>query len=375
MKKILIIILTLLLCTGCFDYKEINDLAIINAIGVDYEDDEYIITLEILNDQIDKDSSKITSYTKVGHGKNLTSAIENAADKLSKQLIFNHIKLMILSKSIIEEKFENIIDLFLRNTYFRENFYVISATKNKPETLLNHTTNEAPIASTAITDTLESIRYSSNTNVLKKFDEIVEEVITYGIDTCFSNITLKDNEFIVDGMSIFNNYSYKSNLSNEYVKIYNLLTDNFDRPTYTINYDNLSFTTAINNGKINAEIKSGTINVTGNLMGRIIDNDPKYNIRDPKNLERIDNDFTNLLNKKIPEFIKVLQDNNSDILGITKNYYKKTRTKNKDYWLKLDIKSNIKFNINKKGLIYDVERESWKRIIVYLYISYHTFFF
>lgn len=375
MKKILIIILTLLLCTGCFDYKEINDLAIINAIGVDYEDDEYIITLEILNDQIDKDSSKITSYTKVGHGKNLTSAIENAADKLSKQLIFNHIKLMILSKSIIEEKFENIIDLFLRNTYFRENFYVISATKNKPETLLNHTTNEAPIASTAITDTLESIRYSSNTNVLKKFDEMVEEVITYGIDTCFSNITLKDNEFIVDGMSIFNNYSYKSNLSNEYVKIYNLLIDNFDRPTYTINYDNLSFTTAINNGKINAEINNGTINVTGNLMGRIIDNDPKYNIRDPKNLERIDNDFTNLLNKKIPEFIKVLQDNNSDILGITRNYYKKTRTKDKDYWLKLDIKSNIKFNINKKGLIYDVERESWKRIIVYLYISYHTFFF
>ena len=375
MKKILIIILTLLLCTGCFDYKEINDLAIINAIGIDYENDEYIITLEILNDQIDKDSSKITSYTKVGHDKNLTSAIENAADKLSKQLIFNHIKLMILSKSIIEEKFENIIDLFLRNTYFRENFYVISATKNKPETLLNHTTNEAPIASTAITDTLESIRYSSNTNVLKKFDEMVEEVITYGIDTCFSNITLKDNEFIVDGMSIFNNYSYKSNLSNEYVKIYNLLTDNFDRPTYTINYDNLSFTTAINNGKINAEIKSGTINVTGNLMGRIIDNDPKYNIRDPKNLERIDNDFTNLLNKKISEFIKVLQDNNSDILGITRNYYKKTRTKDKDYWLKLDIKSNIKFNINKKGLIYDVERESWKRIIVYLYISYHTFFF
>lgn len=375
MKKILIIILTLFLCTGCFDYKEINDLAIINAIGVDYENDEYVITLEILNDQIDKDSSKITSYTKVGHGKTLTSAIENAADKLSKQLIFNHIKLMILSKSIIEEKFENIIDLFLRNTYFRENFYVISATKNKPETLLNHTTNEAPIASTAITDTLESISYSSNTNVLKKFDEMVEEVITYGIDTCFSNITLKDNEFIVDGMSIFNNYSYKSNLNNEYVKIYNLLTDNFDRPTYTINYDNLSFTTAINNGKINTEIKSGTINVTGNLMGRIIDNGPEFNIRDPKNLERIDNDFTNLLNKKIPEFIKVLQDNNSDILGITKNYYKKTRTKDKDYWLKLDIKSNIKFNINKKGLIYDVERESWKRIIVYLYISYHTFFF
>ena len=375
MKKILIIILTLLLCTGCFDYKEINDLAIINAIGVDYEDDEYIITLEILNDQIDKASSKITSYTKTGSGKTLTSAIENAADKLSKELIFNHIKLMILSKSIVETKFDNIIDLFLRNTYFRENFYVISSTDTKPEDLLNHTTNESPIASTAITDTLESISYSSNTNILKKFDEIIEEVITYGIDTCFSNITLKNDEFIVDGMAIFNNYDYIGNLDNEYVKIYNLLTDNFDRPTYTINYDNLSFTVAINNGKLNTEIKKGTINVTGNLMGRILDNDPKFNIRDPKNLEKIDNDFTNLLNDKIKEFIKILQDNNCDILGITKNYYKKTRTKNKNYWLNLDIKSDIKFYINKKGLIYDVERESWKKIIVYLFISYHTFFF
>ena len=375
MKKILVIILTLLFCTGCFDYKEINDLAIISAIGIDYENDEYIITLEILNDQIDKASSKITSYTKTGSGKTLTSAIENAADKLSKELIFNHIKLMILSKSIVETKFDNIIDLFLRNTYFRENFYVISSTDTKPEDLLNHTTNEAPIASTAITDTLESISYSSNTNILKKFDEIIEEVITYGIDTCFSNITLKDDEFIVNGMSIFNNYDYIGNLDNEYVKIYNLLTDNFDRPTYTINYNNLSFTVAINNGKLNTEIKKGTINVTRNLMGRIIDNDPKFNIRDPKNLEKIDNDFTNLLNEKIKEFIKVLQDNNTDILGITKNYYKKTRDKDKDYWLKLDIKSDIRFNINKKGLIYDVERESWKKIIVYLYISYHTFFF
>ena len=78
MKKILVIILTLLFCTGCFDYKEINDLAIISAIGIDYENDEYIITLEILNDQIDKASSKITSYTKTGSGKTLTSAIENA---------------------------------------------------------------------------------------------------------------------------------------------------------------------------------------------------------------------------------------------------------------------------------------------------------
>ena len=58
MKKIILII-TLFFLTGCYDYKEINDLAIISAIGVDYQNDEYIITLEVLNDQTDKDNAKI----------------------------------------------------------------------------------------------------------------------------------------------------------------------------------------------------------------------------------------------------------------------------------------------------------------------------
>lgn len=358
MKKILILIILIFTCTGCYDYKEINDLAIISAIGVDYDNDKYIITLELLNDQIDKDSSKITSYTKVGSGDTLTSAIESAADKLAKQPLFNHIKLMVLSDTIVQNKFDNIIDLFLRNTYFRENFYVISSMNTKPDMLLNNTTDENPVASNAITSLLENVSYSSNTNVLKKFDEIVEEVTTFGIDTCFSNIDLKETEFIINGMIIFKDYDYKKTLNNDYVKLYNLLRNEFDRPTFTIKYDNLDFTVAINNGKLDSSIENGVINIKGNLMGRILDNDPNFNIRNKDNLEKLDNNFSELLNEQLQEFIKTIQESGSDILGITEKYYKKTRKKDKEYWQKLDIKSNINFYINKKGLIYEVEKAS-----------------
>ena len=358
MKKIIVLFITLLLCTGCFDYKEINDLAIISAIGINFNDNNYEITLEILNDQIDKDSSKITSYIKTGTGKNLTSAIENAADKLSKKVTFNHVKLMILGDNVTKEKFSNIIDLFLRNTYFRENFYVISAIDDSPQNLLTNITDEKPVASQAITNLLESVSYSSNTNILKKYDEIVEEVITYGVDTCFSNIALQDEEFIINGMSIFHNYDFKGLLDNEDVKTYNLLTNKFDRPSYTKNYDDKSFTIAINDGKIEANINEGIIEISGNLMGRILDNDPKINIRNINNLTKLDNDFTNILNKKIKNFLKKIQDKDSDLLGLTRKYYQKTRNKDKNYWKKLDINANINFYINKKGLIYEVEKES-----------------
>ena len=49
MKKIITLtILLIFLCTGC-TYSEINDLAIANSVGIDYEDGIYTITLQIMD--------------------------------------------------------------------------------------------------------------------------------------------------------------------------------------------------------------------------------------------------------------------------------------------------------------------------------------
>ena len=80
MKKIILIIFLFLL-TGCYDYKEINNLGIVSAIGIDFKDDEYIITLEVLNDQINKQSEKVKSYTKTAHDSSLAKAIEKEVEK------------------------------------------------------------------------------------------------------------------------------------------------------------------------------------------------------------------------------------------------------------------------------------------------------
>ena len=202
MKKIILILL--LLCLGgCYDYKEINDLAIITAIGVDFKNDEYIITLEVLNDQTDKDSGEIEAYTKTGKDKTLAKALENAADLLSDQANYTQIKLMVLSNTIIEDKFNTIIDFFMRSTYFRENFYVISSMDTSPQEILNNKTDESKVASTSIINLLDSLNYSSNNSVLKTFDQVIEETLAFGKDTCFSNITLDNEQFKIDGLTIF----------------------------------------------------------------------------------------------------------------------------------------------------------------------------
>lgn len=61
MKKILLIICIFLL-TGCTDYVEVNDLAIVTGIAINYENDIYDVYAQtIIND---KESNVITYNTK-----------------------------------------------------------------------------------------------------------------------------------------------------------------------------------------------------------------------------------------------------------------------------------------------------------------------
>ena len=356
MKKIILII-ALFLLTGCYDYKEINNLGIISAVGIDYQDDEYIVTLEVLNDQTDKDSNKIKTYTKTGSDRSLANALEKAADLLSKKANYTHVKLMILSESIVDGRFDSIIDFFMRSTYFRENFYVISSLDNKPEEILKTTTDENPVASSAIIDLLESLNYSSNSSVLKTFDQVVEEIIAFGKDTCFSNIKLDDKQFKIAGLAIFDKYQYKATLDNDEATIYNILSHNFYRPIVSKEYDEKYFSIAISEGKtkINA---SNKIEITGNLTGKIMDNEPNFAIRNLDTLNKLNKDFQEVINHKVADFFKTIQENKCDILFLAEAYYQKNRIKEENFWVNLDIESNIDFYINKKGLIYEVHDEN-----------------
>ena len=54
MKKFVLIIITLfilLISSGCYNYKEINDMAIVSSIGIDKDNknDKYIVSAQIMN--------------------------------------------------------------------------------------------------------------------------------------------------------------------------------------------------------------------------------------------------------------------------------------------------------------------------------------
>ena len=60
MKKIIILLCLTFFLTGCYDNIELNDLAIISGVGIDYKDNQYYLTYEILSDIKTEDNIRWT---------------------------------------------------------------------------------------------------------------------------------------------------------------------------------------------------------------------------------------------------------------------------------------------------------------------------
>ena len=81
MKKIFYLLIILLL-TGCQNYRELNDLAIVTALSIDYntEEEEYTILAQVINTANKKEStsSENSSFTLYkSTASSLSSAINN----------------------------------------------------------------------------------------------------------------------------------------------------------------------------------------------------------------------------------------------------------------------------------------------------------
>ena len=129
MKKIFIILIIITL-TGCTSYIELNDLAIINSIGIQKDNNNYKISISLL-DEINKDTLEPSLKLIEIYNSNLTQAFEELSFNLNKQIYLSHLNLLVIDDSIKNTEIKEIINYFLNNQDARENFLVIFSTKIK----------------------------------------------------------------------------------------------------------------------------------------------------------------------------------------------------------------------------------------------------
>lgn len=355
MKKVLIIIIFLFTLTGCYNYVEINNLVLISGIGIDYDNDEYKITFEVLNQNKENSDSNFEWGKAITvSGNTIANAFSNFEEKISKKAYYAHMKLMILSENVAKNKFKEITEFILRNNEIRNNFYLAISDEYKPEELLNIQDKYYPVASDQIKDIIENKKYRNYITNDSLFKNIVNNYLTSNKNIYLTTLSLEDKKPVIGKTAIFTENKLVNYLDLNETETMSILLNK--KPNIFYKYkceENKYITLEIYKSIVKYNIKKNFYTLDINIDSEVLENncDKKSKDNDPykeKIIKDLESNITKLINK--------LKNNNSDIIGISNKYYIKYKNKNNKYFENTNFKVSINMDINKKGQIIELEK-------------------
>lgn len=167
-KSIVMIIISAYLFTGCWNYREINNLSVVAGIAIDRNelDGKYEVTIEIVNIKKGKDISNNSEYVTLC-GDSLFDIIRNMISVSSRRLYFSHAKIVIISKELAKDGLSKAIDWYIRDAETRTDIYLLISKEKTAKEVLMTKRNENMIVSF---DLAKVIQNEKNVSTAPKVD-------------------------------------------------------------------------------------------------------------------------------------------------------------------------------------------------------------
>lgn len=327
MKKIILILITLFLTTGCFNYLSLNDIAVVSLIHIDYKD-EYIVTVEVRENEKDNPNAS-NFYT--NSGMSLDIAFENIGLTLNKALYLVDTNTLIITDNIIKDKLNNTLDYLTRENNIGINFNILVSNDD-----INKITETIKSNNKIVGSYIKDIINNPYNNIVDiKFNKFVKNYLNDYKDMILPYGKLNNDKFMIDEAIIFNNKDL-IRINNDDVKIYNLLNNVERYSLFKINYNEGFLIYRVKSIKTKIDYKDNNIKIKLDIIGNFneIDNISlnKNNINEILDLTK------DKINNNVNVFIDKLLVNNIDALGFKKIIYNKTKNK-------LDNINNLKCDI------------------------------
>lgn len=393
--KILLILLATFFFNGLNNSREINDLAIVSAIGIDKVDEEnFKVTAIVLNPKKQEGSGSSSNQTVIYES--IDSTIQQAIRKMilesPRKLYLAHMELLLVSEKVAKEDLVDSLDFFIRDNEGSSDFLFVLARDIDASQILKV---DSPTEEVLTDDIVESIKVTSkylsitseNTlnNSIENILEEGEEMVMPSVRVVDLNLQNKDNnkkessssnkeqesslsnvssskeentssnekseKIVVDTLAYFKNEKLQGYLSEEESSTYNILRNKYKGGVIKVEGEdsviaefiscNCILTPKYEHGKYILDINvKGVCNITE--VGR--------KVKDVnKNMQEYETKVEQSLYTNIYKFInKCKYDYNADLIGFGKIFREKLNSeykKVKDIFYD-DIFNNIETNIS-----------------------------
>lgn len=384
MKK-LMLLLILFSLTGCWNYQELNSLAIATGFAVDMVDDEFEVTVLISNSQKENSGEAkgaASSAVYKGKGKTIEEAIKDSSMGISKQIYVSHIEVLVLSEEVAKNKTLEVVDFFFRYPQTRNEFLVVIAENCKAGDTFEVTTPLETFPSQNISKNLEITNKLQGYIYTVTFNDFIKTLIEEGVSPVLPTISIigsveegnKDknieqnepNTYLKLGMmAVFKKDSLLEISNKEQSKGINFLNDKVTTTLITTKHNDGYVVVELNDSKTNIEVEINnelpkykvSIEATGTITELTTDVDVEEN----EVIQQIKNSSIEEIKKYCEEAINYAKELKTDIFGLGNLIYKKDHILwnnikekwNDELFSQIEVEFDIKLDLKTKGSIDD----------------------
>ena len=369
MKKIIIIIICLTI-TGCFNYKELNNYAIVTALSIDVSDKGYEVSALITNAM--KENENKTNISVVsGKGTSIYSAIKDINLKIPKELYLSHLNVIIISEEIAQKGMKPILDYLVREPDSHQSYYLIISKDVKAKDALSILDPIANFPSENLYGNLDNSRNLQSKILYDRVNQYIGKILEKGINPVLNtlivvgdaekgsnteeqnNVELK-NYIMLDNLAIFKNDKLVDYADDDESVGINILLDNINEIYIEIPCDKSNIILSSNSLKTKTKVNKKNVNINVDIDSKINELGCDIKLND-KNLKKIEKDAEEKIIKQIKKALQLSRNNTTDIFGYGTRLYKKdykffNSIKNWDeYFINLQFNINVDVKIKDKG--------------------------
>ena len=356
-KKILLLLSFCFLLSGCYDYNELNKLAIISSIGIDFIDDQYLVTYEVLIDKKESDdSSNEKVYLAYGSAKSISEAFSMATLSISKKPYLEHLKAIVISECIAKDYLKDIVEYLLREPTISNTFHMLVAKDISAHDVLDSAKARSPIIGEKLVTMLGHDKGSRNISSDRFFESIFQDIVDEGKDSFFSTVEKKGEDLYLGGFALLDDYNLVGFLDDDQSLLFNVLIGNAENAIFSNKLENEEIIISAYKSSGGIKYSKGAFSIGVKIDASLIQNHLSLDTKANNTYETLDSNFSKILEGKARDLLNLLISLKSDVLGIDFIYYKNTRIYTPDIWLSLNYDIKIDVNVNKKGFIYEVDR-------------------
>ena len=373
--KILTMIIFIVCLSGCFNYKEINDYAIVSGVSIDIDkknEDKYKVGVQIMNAKKDKesDNSLITFYD--ASGNTIYEALERIMLDSPKELYLGNNEVVVISEKLLKKKNPiYYLDYFMRDSEAEKKSVIMVSKEENAYDILKIITPLETIPSKNLRATLGVSDNFSGTLTTITLDEFVSDISNPLVEPIIPAVSIKgkiksgenmdnikksdpDTKLSFDTLGYFKNNKLKGYLSNDESTGYNFLAA-APKETYVNvkcddkNYATIRLTNSNINEKLSYKDKVPTVSINANVKADVLE----YNcsadfVEDKGKIKELEKKYSNKIKKLMLKAIdKLYNEEKSDVLKYREKFNARKYKETKKYgYDKNDIMNKIKFDLN-----------------------------